>query len=508
MSGQPIGWNNYAVNYDDCVLRKLVYPSLLSLQYFTLVWSESVAVAVWASGGRKTEDLKMKSFALRGLIVATLLSLGSVSAVAQDRLPNVPDSPENLNAESGGFISSPDGVNAVTDPGFEAGTPNPFWNEFSAIFGTLLCSVPSCGDGGGTTGPNSGSWWAWFGGGAIFGGDEGTVDQDVTFPSGAATLSFYFSAPACGDVGSFLELNVDGNQEWVASGDDPLCGFVGYTQQFVDLSAYADGGVHNIEFHGVELAIGGTSNFLVDDVELLASEPPALARFLVSKDFNDGNDAEVDVVLTCNTGLPLSQPATISEGDPVNFVVGDFEQGALSCSVTEVTPAGYTASYDDGSVSSTNCSWTEITGGQYACVITNSLDEVEVEVTKVWIDENPQFNAQNIASADWSCSNVAFGRDEGVVQFDGNPDDDSFYVYPDWETGTTCSVTEVNLLESGIEVDDSECQGLTLWPGVGASCTIYNTRLYEGIPTLSQYGLALMALLMLGVGFVAFRRFS
>jgi hypothetical protein len=29
----------------------------------------------------------------------------------------------------------------------------------------------------------------------------------------------------------------------------------------------------------------------------------------------------------------------------------------------------------------------------------------------------------------------------------------------------------------------------------------------EGIPTLSQYGLALMALLMLGIGFIGFRRF-
>jgi len=29
---------------------------------------------------------------------------------------------------------------------------------------------------------------------------------------------------------------------------------------------------------------------------------------------------------------------------------------------------------------------------------------------------------------------------------------------------------------------------------------------YEGIPTLSQYGMALMALLMLGMGMVGFRR--
>jgi hypothetical protein len=31
---------------------------------------------------------------------------------------------------------------------------------------------------------------------------------------------------------------------------------------------------------------------------------------------------------------------------------------------------------------------------------------------------------------------------------------------------------------------------------------------FEGIPTLSQYGMALMALLMLGMGFVAVRRIA
>ena len=42
----------------------------------------------------------------------------------------------------------------------------------------------------------------------------------------------------------------------------------------------------------------------------------------------------------------------------------------------------------------------------------------------------------------------------------------------------------------------------------GDSCTITNTIFFEGIPTLNQYGLALMALLMLGIGLVGFRRFA
>ena len=39
------------------------------------------------------------------------------------------------------------------------------------------------------------------------------------------------------------------------------------------------------------------------------------------------------------------------------------------------------------------------------------------------------------------------------------------------------------------------------------ACEIVNTVFFEGIPTLNQYGMAILALLMLGVGFVGFRRF-
>ena len=43
--------------------------------------------------------------------------------------------------------------------------------------------------------------------------------------------------------------------------------------------------------------------------------------------------------------------------------------------------------------------------------------------------------------------------------------------------------------------------------GSGDSCVMTNTVFFEGIPTLNQYGMAIMALLMLGMGFVGFRRF-
>ena len=40
-------------------------------------------------------------------------------------------------------------------------------------------------------------------------------------------------------------------------------------------------------------------------------------------------------------------------------------------------------------------------------------------------------------------------------------------------------------------------------------CTVTNTFVFfEGIPVLNRYGLALLVLLMLGIGVIGFRRFS
>ena len=49
---------------------------------------------------------------------------------------------------------------------------------------------------------------------------------------------------------------------------------------------------------------------------------------------------------------------------------------------------------------------------------------------------------------------------------------------------------------------------VTAKPGGDYSCTFTNTVFFEGIPTLNQYGMALLALLMLGMGMVGFRRFT
>jgi hypothetical protein len=156
-------------------------------------------------------------------------------------------------------------VDVVQDGSFEAGTPNPFWTEFSTNFGTPLCDA-GCGFGGGT-GPRTGAWWAWFGGIAAF--EAGSLMQSVTIPAGGpATLTFYVEQPVCsGAAADYLEVRMDGVLLWDTTGAAPECGVIGYRQVTVDVSAFANGGSHMVEFNS-EIFGSDTTNFFVDDVVL------------------------------------------------------------------------------------------------------------------------------------------------------------------------------------------------------------------------------------------------
>ncbi|HLF87885.1 MAG TPA: FixG Ig-like domain-containing protein, partial [Anaerolineales bacterium] len=162
----------------------------------------------------------------------------------------------------------------VGDGGFETGTPNSVWNEASTNFGTPICDS-TCGFGGGT-GPHGGSWWAWFGGIAAY--EEGSVSQNVTIPNGAASLSFWLEVPvACDSSADYLEVLLDSNQVFLVDGSSALCRVVGYTLQTVDIGAYADGGMHTLEFHSEVFGTNfGVTNFFVDDISIDVTGPPPL----------------------------------------------------------------------------------------------------------------------------------------------------------------------------------------------------------------------------------------
>ena len=267
------------------------------------------------------------------------------------------------------------------------------------------------------------------------------------------------------------------------------------------------------------------------------------ATFQVTKDFTDGNPGEVEVSISCNTGLPLDQSKAITEDEGVTFVVVDFDDGEMDCEVTEVPIPGYETTYYDGTTtSSTSCEFLEVAGGaELFCEITNEPGPVDIVITKDWVFEgssDPQgidleyqltlwcdaeivggyhlYNdLQETPSGNGSgCGLISMSQEGGQGYYSADwckrfwghgPDVFGAQVIPEYPD-SHCFVIET-VYDDAVEVDNG-CTSLTVSAGQGAACTITNTVFFEGIPTLNQYGLALMALLMLGLGFVGFRRFA
>ena len=196
--------------------------------------------------------------------------------------------------DDGWQCTAPTPPGVVPDASFEAGTDNPFWTEASTTFENhTICSIETCGTSTGS-GPAEGDFWAWLGG--VEGFEEASVSQSVVFPATATELQFELEASQCDSTSDYVELLVDGNQEFFIDGSNPLCGSFGYTTQSVDISAYADGGAHNIEFHSESFGLNSdVSNFFIDVVSIPGNAslctriPPSLT--LIKEVINDNGGA-------------------------------------------------------------------------------------------------------------------------------------------------------------------------------------------------------------------------
>ena len=126
-------------------------------------------------------------------------------------------------------------------------------------------------------GPRTGDWWCWFGG--ISGTTEtGSVTQVINISEGATEMSFWFEAILCDSPADLMDVTIDGNIVYAVDGSSPLCGVLGYSEQVIDISAYADGGDHTLEFVSTTVsANAGGTNFFVDDVSIsgvTCTQPP------------------------------------------------------------------------------------------------------------------------------------------------------------------------------------------------------------------------------------------
>lgn len=165
--------------------------------------------------------------------------------------------------------------NLVQDPSFEASVESEtFWGQFSSNFATPLCTFSDCGGPGGIFQPHTGNVWGWFGGinfsnPGVVNPSEDDMWQNVTFPScGGATLEFYFRIPGAqegADENDRFTVFIDGINVWSANATQTSI-YPSYTLIRVDVSQFANGAVHLLEFYSV--ISDQNTNFFLDDVSL------------------------------------------------------------------------------------------------------------------------------------------------------------------------------------------------------------------------------------------------
>jgi len=173
----------------------------------------------------------------------------------------------------------------ITDPSLEAaGGGGPEWSSTSTNFGTVLCDATSCGTCGGPCVPNSGTWYAWFGG--TTSAEIGTLSQSFTVATGGVgTLSFYLTIPNAGTANDSIGIAIDGNQVWAQLANDTVGFDAAYAEVTVNLGTLAAGS-HNILIAAVTGPGAATVNILVDDVTVEVGGTSGTETILIDENIN------------------------------------------------------------------------------------------------------------------------------------------------------------------------------------------------------------------------------
>ena len=276
---------------------------------------------------------------------------------------------------------------------------------------------------------------------------------------------------------------------------------------------------------------------LLPGLAMAGREGPA--SFVVDFGFSDGNNLDTSVArISCTGGLPLTSQQDVQHDSTITFVLDFPDEGAgtSDCDIWVDDVSGYTANYiasgDSGNVEdSAGCHFFNVDfADENFCEVIMSTDPASMTVHKTWdVNRVVDFEVDRLSARLKVCGN------RGVVVgglFDISTDQfcvDKLVLGPG--NGSLTAVINSDhrgedvfvyesILDSAVESDMSDCvrspqaHGVDfggfsreIFNGDHRACTIENTVFFEGIPTLNQYGLAIMALLMLGVGFVGFRRF-
>jgi hypothetical protein len=256
----------------------------------------------------------------------------------------------------------------------------------------------------------------------------------------------------------------------------------------------------------------------------------AMAQVTITVDtgivFANGSSAGSAIAtLICNGGEELIQsfPVGPTAGDRVNFVNPGVTDPLADDFWCEVTFNDIPAGYDIGFVQvngvdedlNDSCYW----GLDHAepgigmeCTAVLVAEDFTLLVEVNWNDNGEDTTCGTVVAAcenvidfygdlvDWEGSAVSCSNDSSdLIEF--TPGAPVFR-----QAVTVCTVGMIGL-DSSVESEGCDNPIVFRVGDAPKGCTFTNTVFFEGIPTLSQYGMAIMALLMLGLGFVGFRRF-
>ena len=261
------------------------------------------------------------------------------------------------------------------------------------------------------------------------------------------------------------------------------------------------------------------SNTAVVSIEVVTASA-LTTRFATSIDFHDGNTEFVTATLSCNGGLPPTQSLDIAEGSPVEFTMTNlpFTTPGTECEITvsglngdyTLTPSSCVYEADAGTFASDGNNVCEFETGYFS-----GTQGATYWVEKFWvIGDKGDMDANYVVDVTITCDTdilaidgieYTFGNEAMVSLYDG----DSALLNVDTPNGTTyCSAAEEFTI-NGVEPKESTgCNNAAMGPGESARCTFTNTIFFKGIPSLSEYGMAIMALLMLCIGFFTLRRYA
>jgi hypothetical protein len=204
--------------------------------------------------------LLLSVFLLMGLLLAPA---GSVAAQAPEFSVE--------GAESLPLVAP----NLIQDPSLAAAYHNPaIWQQASSNADWTVCTTSNVIDCfTGVSGPRTGTKWGMFGildweDPETINPEVGTLSQVVTFPSCGASLQFYLwigQAPAGSNASDVFNVKIDNTTVFTANATQSSS-YAGYTLVTVDVSNYANGAAHTIQFHSV--TTDQAVIFNLDDISL------------------------------------------------------------------------------------------------------------------------------------------------------------------------------------------------------------------------------------------------